>query len=122
MTTPATPEAVEAAMQYDKEPREMTGRQDAILEAGPFVREGDNAVRILAAEVERLRCELGHAQDKLERIRTLCLGSGVGLRDDVLDVVGRGEVSRGMPYPGSAQDMMEDMAALAGAVVTARPK
>ncbi len=82
---------------------------------------------ILAAEVERLRCELGHAQDQLERIRTLCLGSGVGLRDDVLDVLGRtGEdeegVHRGMPYPGSAQDMMEDMAALAGAVVRTRPK
>ncbi len=34
-----------------------------------------------------LTCELGHAQEQLERIRTLCMGSGVGLREDVLDVV-----------------------------------
>ncbi len=45
-------------MQYDKDPHKMTRKQNAFLEAGPFVREGDNAARILAAEVERLRAEL----------------------------------------------------------------
>ena len=42
---------------------------------------------ILAAEVERLTCELGHTNDLLDRIQTLRDGSGVGLRDDILDVL-----------------------------------
>ncbi len=92
MTTPPTPEAVEAAMEYaqwDVSQPELTEKQWAIL-GDPLDSESDcgyASACILAAEVERLRCELGHAQDKLERIRTLCLGSGVGLRDDVWDVV-----------------------------------
>jgi hypothetical protein len=40
-------------------------------------------------ELIHLVCELGHAQDQLERIRMLCMGHGVGLRDDVWDVVKR---------------------------------
>ncbi len=75
MTTPPTPEAVEAAMEYMHEP---------IIRSD----EMEDCARILAAEVERLRAELGHAQEQLERIRSLCMGHGVGLRDDVLDVVG----------------------------------
>ena len=84
MTTP-TPEAVEAAMRCIQM-KPMTPEDRCLIDNTSM---GDRwqAGRILAAEVERLRCELGHAQDQLERIRTLCMGHGVGLRDDVWDVV-----------------------------------
>ena len=77
MTTP-TPKAVEAAMRYGQgdRPYYYDDSEDA-----------QEHCSILASEVERLRCELGHAQEQLERIRTLCIGHGVGLRDDVWDVV-----------------------------------
>ncbi len=92
MTPPPTPEAVEAAMHCainykgGESPTEQHVRCIRYHK-----RDNENYIqasaRILAAEVERLRCELGHAQEQLERIRSLCLGSGVGLRDDVWDVV-----------------------------------
>ncbi len=55
----------------------------------PDANSNETAVEILAAEAERLRCELGHAQEQIQRIKALCMGSGVGLREDVWDVVGR---------------------------------
>ncbi len=115
MTTPPTPEAVEAAMAFVADERDYNWR---------LCWNATRAACILAAEVERLkaeleraemkieadwiardhiiakgvamekelinlRCELGHAQEQIQRIRSLCMGSGVGLREDVLDVVGR---------------------------------
>jgi len=71
-------EAVEAAMRY--------GQGDRLFHYDDTEAAQEHCSN-LAYEVERLRCELGHAQDQLERIRTLCMGHGVGLRDDVWDVV-----------------------------------
>ncbi len=85
MTVPPTPEAVEAAMKCVRFEPMMPKDWWSI---GPhFCDIRVYAGRILAAVVERLRCELGHAQDQLERVRTLCMGSGVGLREDVLEIL-----------------------------------
>ena len=59
MTTPPTPEAVEAAVTYALD-KELTFEHLATLEANaqtPWDSESCTAARILAAEVERLRTE-----------------------------------------------------------------
>lgn len=47
----------------------------------------ETAACILAAEVEYLTCEAGHYKELLESIKNLCEGTGVGLREDVLDIL-----------------------------------
>lgn len=90
-------EAIEAALLYtqtDTRLRSTTAADRNLIwshlphdhrATGPALAYGAN--RILAAALHHERCELGHANDLLNQIQALVDGHGVGLRDDVRDVL-----------------------------------
>ena len=79
MTTPTTPrqapEAVEAAL----EKKIFTLVRNSL--------EDEITIHDLEEKCSMLTCELGHYKELLESIKNLCEGTGVGLREDVMDIL-----------------------------------
>jgi hypothetical protein len=85
MTTPPTPEAVEAAMKWAKDIALSPTELDALMQDA-FGNGYDDANIILAAEVERLRADLERAEQKNEADRIArdhIISKGVALEKEL---------------------------------------
>lgn len=87
MITPPSTEAVEAAIVWIRGGISgISAEQMRLLHGDTHNSMGSswNASRILAAEVERLRVELGYTEDLIRSIRRRCKASAICVNEDIL--------------------------------------